>query len=187
MKFQSTEIGGVVLITPERIPDERGFFAQTWGQDDFEAHGLRPPMVARNVSYNRQAGTLRGMHFQRAPHAEVKLVSCLAGAIYDVAIDVRPDSATCRKWVAAELRAETGAMLYIPEGFAHGYLTLEPDTTVEYLMSAYYAPEAAGGVRWDDPSFGIRWPLEPTVMNARDRTWPDFPAATPAPAQSLLS
>ena len=114
------------------------------------------------------------MHFQRAPHAEVKLVSCTAGAIFDVAIDLRPDSKTFGRWVAAELRAETGAMLYIPEGFAHGYLSLEPDTRVEYLMSAYYAPQAAGGVRWNDPAFGIEWPKTPQVMNERDRSWPDF-------------
>jgi dTDP-4-dehydrorhamnose 3,5-epimerase len=174
MKFESTGIDGAVLITPERIPDERGFFAQTWGQNDFEAQGLRPCMLARNLSYNRLAGTLRGMHFQRAPHAEVKLVSCTKGAIFDVAIDLRPDSKTFRKWVAAELRAETGAMLYIPEGFAHGYLSLEPDTMVEYLMSAYYAPQAASGVRWNDPAFGIQWPTTPQVMNERDRSWPDF-------------
>jgi dTDP-4-dehydrorhamnose 3,5-epimerase len=120
------------------------------------------------------AATLRGMHFQRAPHAEVKLVSCTAGAIFDVAIDLRPDSKTLGKWVAAELRADTGAMLYIPEGFAHGYLSLEPATRVEYLMSAYYAPQAASGVRWNDPAFGIKWPVQPAVMNERDRSWPDF-------------
>ena len=174
MIFESTEIQGVVLIQPERFPDERGYFMQTWGQKDFEAHGLKPPMVARNVSYNQIAGTLRGMHFQRQPHAEVKLVSCLAGAIFDVAIDLRPDSSTYRKWVAAELTAAGGAMLYIPEGCAHGYLALEPDTSVEYLMSAYYAPHAADGVRWDDPAFDINWPREPVVINSRDRTWPDF-------------
>jgi dTDP-4-dehydrorhamnose 3,5-epimerase len=137
-------------------------------------HGLLPCMLARNLSYNTLAATLRGMHFQRAPHAEVKLVSCIAGAIFDVAIDLRPDSKTLGKWVAAELRADTGAMLYIPEGFAHGYLSLEPDTRVEYLMSAYYAPQAASGVRWNDPAFGIKWPVQPAVMNERDRTWPDF-------------
>jgi dTDP-4-dehydrorhamnose 3,5-epimerase len=174
MKFESTEIGGVVLITPERIPDERGFFAQTWGQNDFEAQGLLHCMVARNVSYNRLAATLRGMHFQRAPHAQIKLVSCLVGAIFDVAIDMRHDSKTCGRWVGVELRAETGAMLYVPEGCAHGYLTLQPDTTVDYLISAYYAPDAAGGVRWDDPAFGVRWPTRPVVLSQQDRSWPDF-------------
>ena len=174
MIFTPTELAGVMLITPERIPDERGFFTKTWGQDDFEANGLNPRMVARNMSYNRERGTLRGMHFQRAPHAEAKLICAMAGAIYDVALDLRRDSPTFARWVARELRAETGEMLYVPEGCAHGFMTLEPDTTTEYLISEFYAPGASGGVRWDDPSFGIQWPALPTVMSLRDRTWPDF-------------
>jgi len=174
MKFESTEIDGVVRITPEQIPDERGFFAQTWGQGEFEAEGLTPPMVQRNVSYNDIAGTLRGMHFQRSPHAEVKLVACLVGAIFDVAMDLRRESPTFGMWFGAELRSVAGSMLYIPEGCAHGYLTLEPKTTVEYLISTPYAPHSAGGVRWDDPFFGVRWPSEPTLINPRDRSWPDF-------------
>ena len=177
MIFQSTDIDGVVLITPEPIADERGFFAKTWGQDDFEAHGLNTRIVARNLSYNRDRATLRGMHFQHPPHAETKLISCIAGSIFDVAIDLRRDSPTCGRWVGARLRAESGAMLYVPEGFAHGYLTLEPQTTVEYLISEFYAPHAADGVRWDDPTFGITWPLEPEVINQRERTWPDFSGA----------
>ncbi|HEV7665461.1 MAG TPA: dTDP-4-dehydrorhamnose 3,5-epimerase [Chloroflexota bacterium] len=174
MNFQPTDIEGVVLVSPERFDDERGFFARTWGQDVFEANGLKQPMVQRNLSYNRQSGTLRGMHYQRAPHAEVKLVSCLAGTIFDVAVDLRSDSPTFGKWVGYELRPETGNSLYIPEGCAHGLLTLEPGSVVEYLISAYYAPQAACGVRWDDAFFGIRWPTKPTVMNERDRTYPDF-------------
>src|SRR5215471_7725792 len=174
MIFTPTEIDGVVLITPERIPDERGFFVKTWGRDDFEAQGLNPDIVARNMSYNREKGTLRGMHFQRAPHVEAKLISPLVGAIYDVAIDLRKDSATYGKWFGTELRAETGEMLYVPEGCAHGFITLEPRTTTEYLISAYYAPQAASGLRWDDPAFAIEWPIEPTVISERDRAWPDF-------------
>ena len=174
MIFESTAIDGVWLISVERFSDERGYFAKTWGQDDFAARGLNPHMVVRNVSYNEHAGTLRGMHFQRAPHAEVKLVSCTAGALYDVAIDLRPGSPTLGRWVGAELRPDNGRLVYIPEGFAHGYITLEAHTTVEYLISAFYAPQAAGGVRWDDPSFGIEWPCQPAVINERDRTWPDF-------------
>jgi dTDP-4-dehydrorhamnose 3,5-epimerase len=174
MIFQSTDVEGVVLVTEERFKDERGFFARTWGQDEFEANGLNPHMVQRNLSYNRKTGTLRGMHYQLPPHAEVKLVSCLVGAIYDVAIDLRRDSPTFGKWAGAELRPESGAMLYIPEGCAHGFLTLEPDTVVEYLISAFYAPEAACGVRWNDPVFGVLWPAEPTLMAERDRTYPDF-------------
>jgi dTDP-4-dehydrorhamnose 3,5-epimerase len=174
MRFESTEIPGVLLITPERIPDVRGYFVKTWGQDDFDAHGLNSRMVARNVSFNHQAGTLRGMHFQRPPHAEVKLVSVVAGSIWDVALDLRQTSPTFCGWVGRELRADTGEMLYVPEGFAHGYITLESDTTVEYMISQFYAPHASGGVRWDDPRFEIRWPVQPTVMNERDRTWPDY-------------
>ena len=177
MKFESTEIDGVVLITPERIFDERGFFAKTWGQDDFEALGLNPRVVVRNVSYNTEVRTLRGMHWQQAPHGEVKMVSCTAGALFDVAVDLRPGSPTRGRWVGAELRADTGVMLYIPEGCAHGYLTLEPHTTVEYLISEFYHPESAAGARWDDPAFGIRWPAQPLVMNERDRTWPDLQPA----------
>jgi dTDP-4-dehydrorhamnose 3,5-epimerase len=173
MIFTATEIPGVVLITPERIPDERGFFVKTWGQDDFEVNGLNPRMVQRNVSYNRKKGTLRGMHFQRPPHAEAKLISAIVGAIYDVALDLRRDSATYGKWVARELRSETGEMLYIPEGCAHGFMTLADGTLTEYLISAYYAPDASGGVRWDDPAFTIEWPMQPTVISARDGSWPD--------------
>ena len=173
MIFTQTDIDGVLLITPERIPDERGYFVKTWGQDDFEAGGLAR-MVARNMSYNRAKGTLRGMHFQRQPHAEAKLVSPLSGAIYDVALDLRTGSPSYGRWVARELRAETGVMLYVPEGCAHGFITLEPDTTVEYLISEYYAPHAARGVRWDDPAFAIEWPLAPTVISTRDRSWPNY-------------
>jgi dTDP-4-dehydrorhamnose 3,5-epimerase len=182
MIFTPTEIEGVVLIAPERIPDERGFFVKTWGQDDFVAQGLNPNMVARNASYNREKGTLRGMHFQRAPHSEAKLVSPLVGSIFDVAIDLRRDSATYLHWTARELHSESGEMLYVPEGCAHGFITLEPDTTVEYLISAFYAPEAAAGLRWDDPAIGIRWPLAPTVVSARDRAWPALDSASLSPA-----
>jgi dTDP-4-dehydrorhamnose 3,5-epimerase len=177
MNFRTTDVEGVMLVTAERFDDERGFFARTWAQDEFAANALNPHMVQRNVSHNRTMGTLRGMHFQLPPHAEVKLVSCIVGAIYDVAVDLRPHSPTFGKWFGTELRPETGGVLYIPEGCAHGFVTLEPDTQVEYLISAYYAPQAARGLRWDDPFFGIRWPVEPTVMNDRDRSWPDFEPA----------
>jgi dTDP-4-dehydrorhamnose 3,5-epimerase len=173
MIFTPTELAGVVLITPERIADERGFFTKTWGVDDFEVNGLNPRMVARNMSYNRWKGTLRGMHFQRAPHSEAKLISAMVGSIYDVALDLRRESPTYGRWVARVLRAETGEMLYIPEGCAHGFMTLESHTVTEYLISAFYAPEASGGVRWDDPAFEIQWPMQPTVLSRRDRSWPD--------------
>ncbi|MBV8716314.1 MAG: dTDP-4-dehydrorhamnose 3,5-epimerase [Chloroflexi bacterium] len=174
MRFQQTPVHGVVLITPDHFDDERGFLQRTWAFDEFEANGLETRMVQRNVSYNRARHTLRGMHFQNEPYAEVKLVSCSVGAIFDVALDIRPDSPTYGKWFGAELRPENGLMLYVPRGCAHGYLSLEPDSTVEYLISEFYHPEVAGGIRWDDSFFNIGWPAEPTVLNARDATWPDF-------------
>jgi dTDP-4-dehydrorhamnose 3,5-epimerase len=181
MQFESTAVAEVYLVRPDRFDDERGYFARTWGADEFEARGLSTRVVQRNLSFNTHTGTLRGMHYQRPPYAEVKLVSCLVGAIFDVAIDLRPDSPTYCRWVGAELRADSGAMLYVPEGCAHGYLTLEPRTTVEYLVSELYHPEAAGGVRWNDSHFGVRWPAEPTLIAQRDRSYPDFqPSAPPA-------
>jgi dTDP-4-dehydrorhamnose 3,5-epimerase len=174
MIFATTPLSGAVLVTPDRFADERGFFAVTWDQAEFESHAINPRLVQRNLSGNHAAATLRGMHFQREPHAQAKLVICLTGAVFDVAVDLRPESPSYRQWFGAELRADTGTMLYIPEGCAHGYETLEPDSTVEYLMSGLYAPDSADGVRWDDPAFGIRWPLPPTVMAERDRTWSDF-------------
>jgi dTDP-4-dehydrorhamnose 3,5-epimerase len=174
MIFVQTDLPGVVLITPEPIPDERGTFTQTWGLKEFEAGGLNAHMIVRNRCINRRARTLRGLHFQRVPHAEARLASAVAGAIYDVAVDLRTDSPTYGKWVGNELRADTGTMIYVPEGLAHGFVTLEPDTSVDYLLSASYAPEAAGGVRWDDPQFDIRWPFPPAVLSDRDRTWPDY-------------
>jgi dTDP-4-dehydrorhamnose 3,5-epimerase len=174
VQFHKTEVQGVVVVTPDRFDDERGFFARTWGADEFEANGLDSRVVQRNLGHNRAVGTLRGMHFQRPPFAEVKVVSCPYGAIYDVAIDIRVDSPTFGRWFGTELSQDNRAVLYVPEGCAHGYLTLRPDTTVEYLISEFYHPEVAAGVRWNDPFFGVRWPAEPTLMNERDRTWPDF-------------
>jgi dTDP-4-dehydrorhamnose 3,5-epimerase len=174
MRFEETPVAGVLLITPDRFDDERGFLARTWGLDEFEARGLGTPVVQRNVSYNRAPGTLRGMHFQHAPYRENKVVSCLVGAVFDVAVDLRPESVTYGTWFGAELSQDNGAILYVPEGCAHGYLSLVPDSTVEYLISEYYHPEAAGGLRWDDPFCRIQWPRAPAVMNERDRTWPDY-------------
>lgn len=174
MRFQETPIQDVVLITPDHFEDERGFFQRTWASDELEAHGLEPRMVQRNVSFNRARHTLRGMHYQHEPYGEVKVVSCPLGAIYDVAIDIRPDSPTFGKWFGAELRQDNGTMLYVPRGCAHGYLTLETGSTVEYLISEYYHPEVAGGLRWDDPFFGVQWPASPSVINARDASYPDF-------------
>ena len=174
MRIDDTTVQGVKVITPEFFTDERGFFARTWAQDLFAEHGLVGHVVQRNLSYNREVHTLRGMHYQHPPHAEVKVVSCVVGAIYDVAIDVRPESPTFRQWFGTELRAESGTMLYIPEGCAHGFLSLTADSRVEYLVSEFYHPESAAGVRWDDPAFGVRWPAQPQVIAERDRTYPDF-------------
>jgi dTDP-4-dehydrorhamnose 3,5-epimerase len=175
MIFTETKLKGAYIIEPEKKADERGFFARTWCQHEFEAQGLNPRLVQCNISYNARRSTLRGMHYQVAPYAEAKLVRCTRGAIHDVIIDLRPDSATYKQHVAVSLDADNYRMLYIPEGFAHGFQTLEDATEVFYQMSVVYSPEAARGVRWDDPVFGIDWPqAEYRHMSDRDRNWPDF-------------
>jgi dTDP-4-dehydrorhamnose 3,5-epimerase len=173
MLFTQTPVAGAFAVSPERIADERGFFARTWCQREFEDHGLNPALAQCNVSFNPSKGTLRGMHYQIPPHEEAKLVRCTSGAIYDVAIDLRPTSPTFGAHACAVLSADNRAMLYIPEGCAHGFLTLEDDTEVFYQMSARFEPTAARGVRWDDPAFGIDWPGEVVVINDRDRCYPD--------------
>jgi len=174
--FAETKLEGAFVIEPERLGDERGFFARTWCRREFEAHGLNPRLVQCNVSFNRKKGTLRGMHYQAAPHEEAKLVRCTMGAIYDVIIDLRPDSPTFRQWTAVELTEDNRCMLYVPEGFAHGFQTLENDTEVLYQMSEFYHPESARGVRWDDPAFGIEWPIEQLTISSRDRSYDRFDA-----------
>ena len=174
MLFRETKLKGAYVVEPERLEDERGFFARTWCQPEFEAHGLNPRLVQCSISFNRRKGTLRGMHYQAAPHAEAKLVRCTMGAIYDVIIDLRPESDTFRKWVAEELTAENRAALYIPEGLAHGFQTLADNTEVFYQMSESYYPESSRAVRWNDPAFGIEWPLLPTAISSRDLTHPDW-------------
>lgn len=172
-----TEVGlpGAYLIDVERREDDRGFFARTFCRREFEARGLNASVAQANTSYSRRRGTLRGMHLQKPPHAESKLVRCTQGSLYDVIIDLRPDSPTCRQWYGVELTAENHRMLYVPEGFAHGHLTLADQTVVTYLVSEFYAPEAESGVRYDDPAFGIRWPEEVRIISEKDRSWPDFP------------
>lgn len=175
MIFKETKLGGAFVVEPERFEDERGFFARSWSRREFEERGLDARLVECNISFNRRRGTLRGMHFQTAPHAQAKLVRCTSGAIYDVVIDLRPESATFRQWVGVELSAENRLMLFVPEGFAHGFQTLEDSTEVFYQMSACFAPECSAGVRWDDAAFSIDWPdsIE-RVINERDRAYPDF-------------
>lgn len=175
MRFIETKLRGAFIVEPERLPDERGFFARTWSRAEFEAQGLNPDLVQCNLSFNARRGTLRGMHYQAAPHAQVKLVRCTAGRVFDCIIDLREGSATFAQWFGVELSAENRAQLYVPEGFAHGFQTLEDGTEVFYQMSSPYVPESARGVRWNDPIFGIVWPeVGERILNERDRTYPDF-------------
>lgn len=174
MIFTETKLAGAYIIEPERLEDERGFFARTWCQREFEVHGLNPRLVQCSISFNKKKGTLRGMHYQVAPHEEAKLVRCTSGAIYDVIIDLRLNSPTFKQWLAVELTADNRCMLYIPEGFAHGFQTLDHNTEVFYQMSEFYAGESANGVRWDDPAFGIEWTEDTRIISARDQEYPDF-------------
>jgi dTDP-4-dehydrorhamnose 3,5-epimerase len=173
--FEQTRLSGAFFVDLERREDSRGFFARTWCANEFADHGLTTEVVQANVSFNPRQGTLRGMHFQRAPHAETKLVRCTRGAIYDVVVDLRRDSDTYKEWVGVELSADNRRALFVPEGFAHGYQTLVPDAEVFYQVSEYYTPGAEGGVRWDDPAFGIEWPdPDGAFLSDKDRSWPDF-------------
>lgn len=175
MKFLETTIEGAYIVEPELIQDARGFFARAWCAREFEAQGLTTRVVQANISYNRRKGTLRGMHYQVAPSQEAKLVRCSRGALYDVILDLRPDSASYKKWLSVELSADNHKMIYIPEGVAHGFLTLRDDTEVFYQHSEFYAPGAARGVRWDDPQFSIQWPIsEAPIISAQDRSWPPY-------------
>lgn len=175
MIFNETKLRGAYIIEVEPLEDDRGSFARTFCREEFETHGLNSFVAQCNISQNRKKGTLRGMHYQVAPHAEAKLVTCLAGSIYDVIIDLRPDSITCCQWVAVELSARhRRSLIYIPEGFAHGFQTLEDDTEVFYQMSYAYVPESARGLRWDDPMFAISWPDGSPTLSERDKNYPDF-------------
>jgi dTDP-4-dehydrorhamnose 3,5-epimerase len=176
MVFTETGLAGAMIVDITRHADERGFFARSWCTREFEERGLNPRLVQCSVSWNAVKGTLRGMHYQAPPHAEVKLVRCTKGAIYDVIIDLRETSPTYLQHIGVELTADNRRALYIPEGYAHGFQTLCDDSEVLYQMSEFYEPSAARGVRWDDPSFGIRWPLPIASMSGRDRDYPDFRA-----------
>lgn len=174
VNFQETSIQGVVIVDQNRHTDERGYFARSFCTDEFSDHGLDPVVAQCNVSFNPQVGTLRGMHYQAEPHGEAKLVRCTRGAIFDVAVDLRPDSPTFRSWFGAELTEDNGRALYIPAKLAHGFLTLAPDSEVFYQMSYPYVPGTERGVRWNDPVFGIVWPAAVATMSDRDRNFPDF-------------
>jgi dTDP-4-dehydrorhamnose 3,5-epimerase len=174
MIFTATKLAGAYIIEPETIADNRGFFARSWCEKEFAVQGLNSQLVQCNISFNHCRGTVRGMHYQASPYGECKLVRCTAGSIYDVIIDLRPDSATYTQWCGVELTAANRQALYIPEGLAHGFQTLTDETEVLYQMSEFYHPESARGVRWDDPQFQINWPIVDITISDRDRQYPDF-------------
>lgn len=179
MRFRETELAGAYRVGLERHGDERGFFARAFCREEFRTHGLESEVVQANLSVNRRRGTLRGMHFQLPPAAEVKMVRCVKGSVYDVILDLRPGSPTFGDWLGIELDDREREMLYVPKGFAHGFQTLTDDAEVFYLVTAAYAPERERGVRYDDPRFGIEWPLEVSEISEKDRSWGDY---TPEPA-----
>jgi dTDP-4-dehydrorhamnose 3,5-epimerase len=175
MIFRVTKLPGAFVIEVQRLGDDRGFFGRSFCRQEFDAQGLNPDVVQCNVSFNRDAGTLRGMHYQAVPHAEDKLVRCTRGGLYDVIVDLRKESPTYKQWVAVKLTEDNSRMLYIPKGFAHGFLTLTDNTEIFYQMSEFYHPESACGVRWNDPAFKIHWPAgDRAIISDRDQNWPDY-------------
>ena len=172
MKFQESPLAGAHTIELDRLEDERGFFARSYSAEEFAARGLPAAMPQSSVSFNARRGTLRGLHYQAEPHAEDKLVRCTAGAIYDVIVDLRPDSPTARRWFGVELGAANHRSLFVPKGLAHGFITLRDDTEVLYMISVPYAPGFERGLRWNDPAIGISWPTVPSVVSARDAAYP---------------
>jgi dTDP-4-dehydrorhamnose 3,5-epimerase len=174
MIFTETALKGTYVIDIEKTEDERGFFARSWCRREFEAHGLNSDIAQCDISYNPKRGTLRGMHSQAPPFEEAKLVRCTMGSLYDVIVDLRQASPTFKRHFGVDLTAENRRMIYVPEGFAHGFLTLEDGTEVFYQISQFYSPGHAKGFRWNDPFFAIAWPSEPVVISDRDRSYPDF-------------
>ena len=174
MQIEATTIPGVMHVRPDAHSDERGLFARTYDADNFAAAGLPTTWPQCNISWNQYRATLRGMHFQRRPHGEPKLVRCTRGRVFDVAVDLRPESPCFRDWIAVELAYERRNALFIPAGCAHGFITLEDDCELLYMMGHVFVPELSAGVRWNDPAFGIKWPFEPITMSERDAIWPDF-------------
>lgn len=174
MFFTETHLKDAYIIDLNRLDDERGFFARSWCRREFEEHGLNPELVQCNISFNNRKGTMRGMHYQAKPHEEAKLIRCTMGSIYDIIVDIRPDSPSFKQHLGVTLTPSNRRMLYVPEGFAHGFLTLEDDTEVFYQMSEFFAPDHARGFRWDDPAFAIELPSAVQVISERDRSYPDF-------------
>jgi len=175
MILTETKLKGAFLIEIEKIVDDRGFFARAWCKNEFEKHGLQTELVQANIAFSSKKSTLRGLHYQVDPYQEAKLVRCIKGAIFDAIIDLRPDSPTYKQWISVELTEDNCKTLYVPEDFAHGYLTLRDNTEVFYQVSQFYYPESERGIRWDDPAFGIRWPqTQDLVISEKDKNWPDF-------------
>jgi dTDP-4-dehydrorhamnose 3,5-epimerase len=172
MTFEETTVSGALVVAPQRIQDERGYFGRIWCRRELSERGLNADVVQSNVGFSQRKGTLRGLHFQRDRHAEVKIVRCTRGAVFDVVVDLRPGSPSYRRWYGVELTPENGKMIYVPEGCAQGYLTLTDDSEIYYHTTAFYAPEFASGVRYDDPAFGIVWPLPVSVISPQDQRWP---------------
>jgi dTDP-4-dehydrorhamnose 3,5-epimerase len=174
MIFTETILKGAYVIDIKRLEDDRGFFGRSFCRNEFESYGLNPNVAQCNISFNKKRGTLRGMHMQQAPYGETKLIRCSRGRIYDVIIDLRSDSETYTKWVGVELSAESYRMLYVPQGFAHGFITLEDETDVEYQISEFFTQGASAGYLWNDPAFNIQWPIEPVVISEKDSANPRF-------------
>lgn len=174
MIFTETALKGAFILEVKQLEDERGFFGRIWCKKEMEDHGLNGNVVQANMSYNKKKGTVRGMHFQHSPYAETKLIRCTKGAIYDVIIDLRKDSPTYKQWIGVELTEQNHKMLYVPENFAHGFITLEDDTEVAYQVTQYYTPGAEGGIRWNDPSFNIQWPVPVDLVSDKDKNHPDY-------------
>jgi dTDP-4-dehydrorhamnose 3,5-epimerase len=174
MIFKELRLKGAYLIDPEKKEDERGFFTRTFCSKEFQDHGLVDRFVQNNLSYNKKVGTLRGLHYQISPHAEVKLIRCIFGAIYDVIIDLRPESPTFQQWIGVKLNAASRQMFYVPEGFAHGYLTMADYTEVFYQVSAPFSQASERGIRWNDPAFNIKWPISVAVISGKDKAYPMF-------------
>ena len=175
MIFKETKLKGAFLIEVKKLEDNRGFFGRAWCQKEFKEHSLVTDLAQMNVAFNNKNGILRGMHYQAAPYEEVKLVRCTRGAVYDVIIDLRPNSDTYKQWIGVELTADNYRMLYVPAGFAHGYQTLTDNSEIFYLVSEYYKATAEKGVRWDDSAFNIEWPsVSKRIISEKDSRWPDF-------------
>ena len=174
MLFTATPLAGCYVIEPERMQDHRGYFARIWCQKELEQRGLKAEVLQSNVGFSQRKGTLRGLHYQQAPHAEVKIVRCTRGAMFDVVVDLRPQSPTHMQWFGVELTDDNEKMIYVPEGFAQGYMTLVDNTEMNYHTSKFFDRESASGVRYDDSAFGIKWPIEVSVISEQDAKWPNY-------------